>query len=81
MIYVKATLVGVLCAVLAPIAWGALQIAFVGLADTVTSPGKGSGGVGAVAIGMSEIEGLLAMAIGFAVGFGWMIRRGRRRLA
>jgi hypothetical protein len=42
--------------------------------------GAGSGGVGVVSFGLSEML-LLPAALAFALGFLWMFRRQRRRLA
>jgi hypothetical protein len=70
MVYLKSILVGLGLAVLTLVLLAAAAIAIGMRAQP--------GGVGAVAVGVSGPTALIAGAIMFAVGFGWMFRRSKK---
>ena len=74
MIWMKSILTGVITALLTVVA--------IVLATTVwfisISRGSGSGGIGAVSVGVAEL--LLLPLLAFALGFFWMFRRQQRRI-
>ena len=70
-IYLKSIGVGVMGAVLAVVAWVAIQVLFVAIAVAWQARG-GSGGVGAVSSGIP----LIVAIAGFVGGFLWRYRRG-----
>jgi len=75
MIILKSILAGIAAVVLYllfPVVIFFLSVAIAQIAPTVST---GSGGIGAVAIGLN---GYVAIAC-FAIGFIWQLRRGRRR--
>lgn len=80
MAYVKATLAGLLAAVVAPILWILVRLGF-DLASTHITFNRQveeSAGIGAVSVGFGEVDVLLAMFVGFAVAFIVVLRRARR---
>ena len=73
-IWVKSTLAGLVAAFVT-------VVSIVAVTTTSTiSAGEGSGGIGAVSIGISGLL-LFPAALAFALGFRWMFRRGRRAVA
>jgi hypothetical protein len=76
MVYLKCALVGVVTGVGTAIAWASLRLffAFRSLAAI------GSGGLGAVAVRVSEAEIHLSVISGFVLGFYLMWRRQRVRV-
>lgn len=77
-LYVKATIVGLVCAILAIVLSVAVPLLFSLGPQLLPISGEGSGGIGAVSIGISEWSVLLPGAIGFVLGVGWTLRRSRR---
>jgi uncharacterized BrkB/YihY/UPF0761 family membrane protein len=71
--YLKCTLVGLLAGILAMVSWVAIRIAF---AFRDLGP-TGSGGLGAVSLGISEVI-VPVFLTGFGFGF-WLMRRRQRR--
>jgi hypothetical protein len=76
MIWIKSALVGLLAAIVAVV---------VSVLATTTwlismTAGSGSGGIGAVSVGIIELVFLPAV-LAFALAFRWMLRRQRRRPA
>ena len=74
MTYVKAAIVGVLSGLLAAMLWVAGNL-FWPLSGSMAF--SGSGGIGAVSVGSGSA--VLALLIGFVVGFAWTIKRVRQR--
>jgi hypothetical protein len=78
--YLKATLAGLLGAVIAPILWTLVRVGF-GLAVTelqFAGQPEGSAGIGAVSVGFFEVDIALAMLVGFVLAFVVVLRRSRR---
>ena len=75
-LYAKATAIGVLTGLLAPVMVGTVALVFAGAAAT------GGGGIAGVSAGIAEAvlpTLLLLVAAGFVAGFTWTIRKARRR--
>ena len=77
MVYLKSIAVGLAAAVLAVAAWILGQVAVV-VAMIASQFSAGSGGVGAVSMGLGPWP-LVFAAVAFALGFRWQWRRGWRR--
>ena len=73
MIWIKSALAGLVAATLAVMAIVMATAAWM----VNVQIGAGSGGIGAVSFGVIELV-LLPAAVGFAMGFWWMLRRQRR---
>lgn len=78
MIYVKAAAVGLAMAVLTAIAWVLFHVIWF-VMPLASQSGSGSGGVGAVSVGLWPGPALSAVA-GFALGSWWQVRRSRRAM-
>ena len=75
MTYLKCVLAGLGLAFVAPVVWiGAALFLPFGIGAI---PSTGSGGLGAVSIGIESV--LMLVAVGFALGFWLMWRRERRK--
>ena len=72
MIWINSAFVGLAAAVITVVA------IIVATSVTVVSMNDGSGGIGAVSFGVSELL-LFPAVLAFALGFRWMFRRERRR--
>jgi len=75
-LYAKATMTGVIAALMASIVLVGGTVVFGGVAAT------GGGGIAGVSIGLAEaaLSMVFALAvIGFVAGFTWTVRRERRR--
>ena len=72
--YLKAALIGLLTAIVAAIAWSVISLS---LAFHSAISQTGSGGLGAVSIGVSE--SMPAAVLGFVLGFMASVRRSRKR--
>ena len=82
-VYVKAALAGLLAAIVAPILWILVRVGLVlvvSRTELARQP-QGSGGIGAVSVGLAELEVLLPMLVGFALAFIVVMRRSRRERA
>lgn len=79
-VYLKATLAGIVAAVVAPILWILVRVGFGLAAADIQSNAQrdGSAGIGAVSVGFVEGDVLLAMLAGFVVAFLVVLRRSRR---
>jgi len=71
--YVKATAVGVVAALIAPIVWVFSWIAVDLAAEWIRRAPQGSGGG---AVSTVNVGVVLPMLLGFALGFVWTLRRG-----
>jgi hypothetical protein len=82
MLYVKATAVGIVTGVLAPVA-GVIVMSIVGFLYAVAGGGiavtGGGGGIAGVSIGLVPSMVLFIAAIGFSIGFGWTLSRARAK--
>ena len=79
MTFVKAAAAGTAMALLAAIAWVLFAVAWVAAMIAMQRSAGGSGGVGAVSVGLWPGPALSAIA-GFALGFWWQVRRARRAM-
>jgi type II secretory pathway component PulF len=76
MMYLKSTLVGIVAAVAASVLWILLVFVLPILIPFLMSRNTGSGGIGAVSVGVLDSGLVLAAAlVGFAIGFFWEYRR------
>jgi hypothetical protein len=82
MLYVKATAVGIVTGVLAPVAV-VIVMSIVGFLYAVAGDGiavtGGGGGIAGVSIGLVPLMVLFIGAIGFSIGFGWTLLRARAK--
>jgi hypothetical protein len=76
MIYLKAAAVGIVSALVLAILWTLAATLTPLSAMLLSSLRSGSGGLGAVSVGLGST--LVAAVVGFVLGFGWWIRRSRR---
>jgi hypothetical protein len=72
MIWIKSVFVGFAAALTTAVA------IVIATTDVSLSVGQGSGGIGAISFGVSELL-LFPAALAFALGFRWMFRRHHRR--
>jgi hypothetical protein len=76
MVYVKATLVGIVTAIILAVLTTAVEAEFMLYRLRQM---EGSGGIGSVSAGIESVAP--ALGVGFVGGFYWTVRRGRRRPA
>ena len=78
MTYVKAVVVGLVTAVLFVVGVACLELAFVVVRiSAFNRSNAGSGGIGAVSVGILDPVSLAALVSGFVLGFWWTVRRGK----
>jgi hypothetical protein len=78
MIYVKAGVVGIVCAVFAALLWIAANLV-VPISAVWLAARLDASGAGGAAASVGSGSTLLAALAGFAAGVWWMLRRARRR--